>query len=179
MVGNDLASVNEILGIASSSGSSSPAPKDVSPVAVTLKSNSKVEGAKTVIEVGEEKSEKKKGKRKRSEEVEETVSDDKKARRDAKRKAKEAKKERKDKKRKDRLKLEEMEELEAPLTVPMEPSSDPSFKAGGGMKVSSLSVQDYLQNKLIKRRAALVRQRREEAAKDEANLWKRAAMVSA
>ncbi|UZJ56334.1 hypothetical protein CBS101457_005654 [Exobasidium rhododendri] len=176
MVGADLASVNEILGISSAS-LNSPVPSVISPSPVIAEVPEKAEMV--------EQSEKGKGKRKRSEgTAEEYVSDDKKARREAKRIAKEAKRERKEKKRKGKLQNQDDEEESKDeekevLKVPMEPSSDPSFKAGGGMKVSSLSVQDYLQNKLMKRRAALVRQRREAAANEEASLWKRAAMVSA
>lgn len=123
-------------------------------------------------------SEDKMGKRKREDENLDAEPSDKKARKEAKRIAKELKKEKRERKRKAKEGGEEAldgDGEEAPLTVPMEPSSDPSFKAGGGMQVSTMSVQDYLQNKLMKRRAALIRQKREE----EANFWKRTAAVGA
>lgn len=112
----------------------------------------------------EDKSEKRRGKRGREEGSGVADVDEKSARKTAKRQAKEERREKKEKRR--RVKEGE---------TAVEPASDPSFAAGGGMLVSSLSVQDYLQNKLILRRAAIVRRQREE----EGGVWKRAALVRA
>lgn len=65
----------------------------------------------------------------------------------------------------------------ASITAPqpsLPPSSDPSFDAPGGGRVSHLSVQEYLQNKLMQRRAAVIRMRRDK----ETGIWKRAAAAA-
>jgi Pin2-interacting protein X1 len=155
MVGTDLASVNEILGIASPAGSSSPAPLEVPATADTINgTTAAIPSALSVYTKDEERTRK----RKRGEET-----GDKAARKEAKRLAKDAKREEKRKRK------------EKPTEAVVDTSTDPSFAAGGGMKVSTLSVHDYLSNQLMKRRAALVRRKREE----EASLWNRAAAICA
>lgn len=62
-------------------------------------------------------------------------------------------------------------------TEALEPSADPSFQSGGGMRVHHLSVQQYLEQKLMMRRAQIARKQREANERDEAAIWARAATV--
>lgn len=168
MVGTDLASVNEILGIASSAGTSSSAPVDDSLKSIPESTTGARVGQPVEPEIKEDKKHKK-HKRKREDE-DSTIGDEKRARKEAKRQAKEVKKEAKEKKKNKEQSESSTPSEETPDTK-VEASSDPSFAAGGGMKVSTMSVHEYLQNKLIKRRAAIVRRKREE----DASLWNRVA----
>lgn len=151
MVGTDQASVNEILGIASSSGTASPALQNASPMIASPapEIHSTPQPAPT-----KDKS----SKRKREDCEKAQEKEEKRARKEARRLAKQSKSE------------DVKDELDASA---IESATDPSFAAGGGMKVSTLSVQDYLQGQLMKRRAALIRQKRGE----DASLWSRAASV--
>lgn len=168
MVGTDLASVNEILGIASTAGSSVPIDEFIKSTP-----ESSLETNKQRFDELETKKDKK-HKRKREEEKPDiaTTREEKKARKEAKRQAKEVRREAKEEKKKKKKRQPEGNTRTEDIYKPnLEASSDPSFEAGGGMKVSTMSVHEYLQSKLMKRRAAIVRQKREE----DASLWNRVA----
>lgn len=172
MVGNDLSSVNEILGIASPSGSNSPAPI-ASPVLSPKPTEPQSEIDKT------ESDRKKEKKRKREEanlgntDSVKSEKGDRKKRKEEKRMLKASKKE---EKKKAKIEAKQASQQTISPSIVMHDTSDPSFSAsGGGNRVSSLSVQQYLSNKLMMRKAEIVRKRRMQ----EEGVWNRAATVQA
>lgn len=204
MVGNDLSSINEILGIASPSGSTSPAMASPvtggSPAPVQLPASiasDEESSSSSADEVGKKAERKAAAKAARKAEKERKKME--KREREAgalpgqDAEGKKNKKEKKEKKRRreqeavaDSTKAEQRnskrrrqdETIAMQVEVPTgtTKASDPSFEvSGGGNRVSSLSVQQYLSNKLMLRRAELIRQRR---AREE-SVWGRAAMVQA
>lgn len=157
--GSDAVSLNEILGIASPS-SGSPAPNSSKESPVPFAPPPAAAEAATA--------ESKEGRKKRKREEKEREKEER------KRKGKAIKEDetKKSKSKKSRGKsISDGGDDEA--TRP--PCSDPSFEAGSGNVVSPLSVQDYLQGRLMQRRAALIRRQRAE----QDAVWQRAAAVGA
>lgn len=176
MVGNDLSSVNEILGIASPSGSNSPAPI-ASPALSPKLADPSSEEEDTESERKKEKKRKREGSEMDEKDGSKTSSkSDKEERKRRKEEKKLAKASKKEEKRKAKSEASQDNVTPQPASIVAQDTSDPSFSAsGGGNRVSTLSVQQYLSNKLMLRKAEIVRKRRLQ----EDGVWSRAATVQA
>lgn len=188
MVGSDSASINEILGISSpaSSGMSTPAAATTPPLThdqgadtdepseTSLISGSKVSKKRKSNPTSSELEKTKKKRKKKDERSSDEEGSSKRSKRSRKSKSVDE-----DERHEKKLKKAE-KKIKASLSTieqskPREAASDPSFLAGGGHHVSKLSVQEYLNNKLMLRRANILRAKRD----GEDSLWKRAATVGA